>query len=192
MKLWQAVKNNAFIRRQEGNLLIEAALLFPIMLTSFLGIVALGQYMDARERLTQTVNQVANALSIARDDNPAERAKLLAMMRWTANPHDPFISVQYCGISEPTGLNPTIPVPPSPNISGQTGTGRCGYGAWATGSTAAAACPALPAEQGYDQFVVVDASCNYYPQFNFLGLFTNNPMTSSISVPLRWDFLSIP
>lgn len=54
--------------RERGSIIIEMAILFPIMAIFFLGLLELSQYFILRERVNKTANNVATALATVPPD----------------------------------------------------------------------------------------------------------------------------
>ena len=165
----------------EGTALMEAGIVFPFLLLSYIGIVLITQYLDTHRKLFQTANQIATAMSMERKGDKAKLDNVLKYANITTAPDDVSVSYIFCGDST---SSPGTIVPASPLLSGVAGKGKCGRGSGTSTFKEVAKCPVASPGPNYSQFVVVTTSCKYSPSFNALGLL-NISMGTTVNIPIR-------
>lgn len=163
-----------------GGVLIEAALLLPILLLSYLGMIEITQFISTKEMLNRYANQIINISIGAADATLQTEASnaITAMLPLMVKSSQPRVSFRFCSWGTPVAniynCTPTV---------AKTGTGRCGFGS-TSGTVGAATTPVAPnqVQPGYRDIFLLIVECSYSPMINFLNLFPDG-VTINMGVP---------
>jgi len=182
-----------FLKQNKGGILIEAALIFPILLISLAGILELSQYIQTTERLNSIANQVANAISTSPTFDVTELDKIIKAGVGMGYPYSPSVRVVICKHSNEGTLVDISDDTMEISFSGGSGigAGRCGFGSGTGAEVNNPVCEAPNAvPNGYGQQVKVAVRCRYYPMADILG-FVNSGINvrREIAIPMRESIL---
>lgn len=182
------MRNESFIKNEEGAVLIEAVLfIFFILLPTFLGLVELSSYIRTKEKVNRVAHEMGELFSSIPEWDATEATNLRVAASMIAKPHGMSVDAVFC---EGGGLGVASEVAPITIRDG-----LCGYGDnRAEGTalvlpTASCANSGIPLGEGGGtsaaQYVVVEVGCHYSPMLRFFDFFVGDTITASTVSPMR-------
>ena len=175
-----------FAKNIRGSMIIEAAILLPVLLIALAGILELIEYSDAKRRMDRIASELADVIGGTQDVAQFDREfpQLQHAARQADQPHDPAVLLHLCRYDSDSGQR-TIP------RTKRWGEGKCGFGnGEASLPKEDISCP-LP-EPGRMQVAHIVIQCAYHPVLPILKLFDTAPILRvTIAHPLDRSYLPV-
>lgn len=172
-----------FLKHTRGGIMLETALVLPLLILTFAGMEELTEYLDAMERVNKAVNQTVNVLSsVPNALNIQEDSDLVIaeVKDKIISPYGLIMDIRFC---QGGG---TVRQFKNEMKSKDGKTGKCGYGSANPPAPTINANCSSGSTGSRGQHITVKAGCSYVPLLNVFGFFDNGiTLQTEVSVPMR-------